>query len=363
MKKAFSISVTLIQYLSCFQPQKKPLVHIMFLCSSVGSLASRHTRRTDDGSNDEHHSSAFLDVAPSSSSDDASSTDLSAYQNVHSESNYHHSSRMLEDDDYSDALSYGGTIIASLSSREVAHNLRASSAAAAAATEERPRRKGVTTHHLSATETHNRTQDGLLPDMATVRSDALSFTPTMAEHALSLQLDTVAQRTTTSVLPSEDQRPNSTTESSYRQLSITESPPPTIGGGEGGGGSNNSQVQPAFCIACPFCDREKDLQWRLTQEQEQTKDLKLSEHRTRFLLGAIIAMVVVAVVSFFIGKAVSDMQSQEVLSQYMTQCNDMVSHRDEEELYWKLVTAAFSAVVHAMAGPLANVVLGGVGGK
>lgn len=330
----------------------------MFLCSSVGSLASRHTRRTDDGSNDEQHTSAFLDAVPSSSSDDASSTDLSAY---HKASNRHQSSQMLEDDDFSDALSYGGTIIASLSSREVAQNLRASRAAT---TEERPRMTDDTTHHLPAIDTHDRTQDRLLPDMATVRSDALSFTPTMAEHALSLQLDTVAQRTTTSVVLSKGDGPNSTTESSYRPLSTTESPSPTIGGGECGDAGNNSQMQPAFCIACPFCDREKDLQWRLTQEQVQIKDLRLSEHRTRFLLGAIIAMSVVAVVSFFIGKTVSDMQSQEVLSQYMTQCNDMVSHRDEEELYWKLVTAAFSAMVHAVAGPLATVVLGGgAGGK
>ena len=304
----------------------------MFLFSSVGSLTSHQAHQAETEADGDGHLETPADLSASisdapSTTDDASRT-LSAYH-ANAIANDGHS---INSEDNSDTISYGGTIIASLSSRDVARNLTASRTAISQ--QQPPRMEGTTPHPL--TETTHR-----LSEVETVRSDALSFTPTMAEQAGSLLQHDTTQHTSNQSLASE--------QSSSRR-STTESQVPTIG------------IQPEFCIACPFCDREKDLQWRLTQEREQSHDLKVSEHRTRFLLGATIVMGVVAVISFFVGKAVSDMQSQEVISHYMAQCNDMISQKDEEELYWKIVTAAFTAMVNAMAGPLANIMLG-AGGK
>jgi hypothetical protein len=114
-----------------------------------------------------------------------------------------------------------------------------------------------------------------------------------------------------------------------------------------------TDIQPER-VACPFCDHEKDLQWRLSKERGELKDLRLSEYKVKALLFAL----VLSVISFFIGKAVSDIQSEKIMSQYMQQCNELMHQKDDEDLYWKLVTAAFSAMIHGIAGPLANFVLG-----
>jgi len=305
-----------------------PFFVIMFLFSaSVGSLSSRQAESSLQSPESEGESDlrSIADIP----SDDTSTTP-SAMRDAKNEPSV---------SDSGESMSCGGTIIASLSSREVARNHLASQVASRAFA---PQRATEDTNHPCLDRRIR------LSDVATISSrDALSFTPTMAEKDFSLP-ETPKQASLASNAP--------------RQQSLNpRHPGEPFTPSEDMSTFDITHLHPDL-ITCPFCDREKDLRWQLTREQEHSHDFKVAESKTRFLLVAALLMFLVSFISFFIGKTVSDLQSQEVISQYMAQCSEMVSQKDDDELYWKLVNAAFSAMVNAMEGPLANVVLG-IGSK
>lgn len=295
----------------------------MFALSSIHSAVHQpEDDKTFPAIPEPSSSSSSFSWRPAAEEDDAS-----VYHDVLSDCSEDHTSD-------EDRESVGGTIIASLSSKEVLRNIEFSRFDA------RP-----LAGPSSAWKTHPvEVSEAPLEEVATIKSDTLSFTPTMAELALSAQIP--AQQHT----PRNSAVPATTKASSHHHPTPSEAfAVSTLG---------ISDVQPDR-VACPFCDREKDLQWRLTREEQKSQDLTLSGYRARFVFIATIVTVLVAIFSFILGKLVSDFQSEKVIKQYMAQCNAMRTQNQEEEMYWRLVTAAFSAMINALAGPAANFVLNG----
>jgi hypothetical protein len=226
-----------------------------------------------------------------------------------------------------DGQSCGGTIIASLSSKEVTQNLIDTMSRNAGSIP-----SGTETGPHPSTPTKK-----MLSEVETVQSEALSFTPTMVEHSLSQQFHEITQQ--------RQQSPACTSNVLSEEKVV-----PTIG---------ITNLQPER-VCCPFCDHEKQLQWQLTKEKEKSQGLKISENKTRFILWATVIIFILCTISFFIGKEISDRNSKMLMTQYKNQCRDLLQQREDEEIYWKLVSAAFSATIHGIAGPLANYVLGNV---
>jgi hypothetical protein len=267
--------------------------------------------------------------------DPPSSTDDDDEEASYSESIYHDvctesTADIMEQDD---AVSCSGTILASLSSKEVSQNLAAGlrPAGAPLAVADLPSIPGM--HPLSR-------RRNLLSEVATISSDVLSFTPTMAEMVLSRR-ETKPPDENSNRVPSEH----------YHQDTCTGDDRTTVSA------FGIQTVQPER-VACPFCYREKDLQWQLTREREQSIELKVAEHQSRIILVATVLSFLVAIGAFFLGKMISDREGEKAMAQYKAQCSDMIAQKEGDELYWKLVNAAFSAMVNAVAGPLANFVLG-----
>lgn len=323
---------------------RSELAFPMFLVSSVrSSIASL---------SGEHDVGVIGEVA---SSDSASHQSTCTETESASASPYHDAFETLSDEDADginhnyfrnddDVASYGGTIIASLSSREVARNLTASMAFAQDGQPLSPT-TGTRVVEKKANE---------VTDMETIQSDMLSFTPTMAELELSRHLfeangDSLTCNDNDELQQHHHRAPPST----RRSFPMSSSCGSIMG---------ITDLQPER-ITCPFCDREKDLQWRLSRERKQSQNYKRSENRAWFVLLATVMAFLVGFVSFLAGKAASDIQSERILLEYKNHCNEMVAQKEEDELYWKLVTAAFSAMINAMAGPMSNFVFGAHGGK
>ena len=222
--------------------------------------------------------------------------------------------------------SFGGTIVASLSSKETKR--------AVAPVEAAENRCSEDVHPLHRTRI-------FLSEVGTVSSDLLSFTPTMAEVALSRHearspiLEKDVSVASEDFRQDADSGDDNTTES---LLGIR-------------------TVQPER-VACPFCFTEKQLQWELAREKERSNELKVAERKTRIILFVSVLLLLVASVSFSLGKMISDMKAEKAMAQYMAQCSDMIEQKESDELYWKLVHAAFSSIFYAMAGRLANFVVG-----
>jgi hypothetical protein len=304
------------------------MLAVSSMSGSLSKLAqSKHksAQRQDDMNNNE------LEAAPSLSS---SSSSWRPAGEVEDASVYHDVSSDYDDDSLmgDDRESCGGTVLASLSSKDVRRNIEAT-LADSRPLEQPPRQGKRHPTELNKTSLH---------EIATIQSDVLSFTPTMAELALSSKYSQQQQQ--------QQQEEDQSTDSSSQRCSTSHEfiPIPTFG---------IREVQPDR-VACPFCDREKDLEWRLNKEREQSRELQLSGYRTQFVLVATIVTFVVAIFSFFLGKLVSDFQHEKAMNQVMAQCNAIMSQNQEEEMYWKLVTAAFSAIINAAAGPAANFIFG-----
>ncbi|CAB9518978.1 expressed unknown protein [Seminavis robusta] len=312
------------------------------LSSSLGeSFSSRMDQSTkvQRASNEKTSTTECFTAASSYSDDDSAST---------STTSIYHDTFMEDLTEEDDAQSCGGTILDSLSSKVVRQNVSASARLAAVLCRQQEQtnnsgRGRPQLHVLSGAKIP-------LSELATVPSDALSFTPTMAEVAMSGLKETKRTHSTRKEKQSSHYHPDENTVS------------------ESGTAFGIQNVQPER-VACPFCYRERDLEWKLSKEKKQSQDFVASANQTRVILVATVVCFAMAFGAFFLGKAVSDRQAEKAMAQYVTQCETMVAvlsqkaQKEEDELYWRLVSAAFTAMVNAAAGPVANFVIGGGNNK
>ena len=307
-EESIPIEIVLI---SLFFELKPSILDIMFVVSSVGSIGKTNN--------------PFESVQPENADGIFNLSDGGSIFEDDLDSDPSGESVLFDED--GDGESCGGTIIVSLSSKEVAQNLidtvDRNASSIPTGTETKPHPSTPTQKMLSEVETG--------------QSEALSFTPTMVEHALSQQFHEITQR--------RRQSPASSSSVTSEEEAV-----PTIG---------ITNLQPER-VCCPFCEHEKQLQWRLSKEKEESQGLKISEYKTRFILWATVITFILCTISFFVGKEVSDRNSKMLMAQYKNQCSDLLQQREDDEIYWKLVSAAFSATIHGIAGPLANYVIGNV---